>query len=82
MLSERDESYGNTPLHVACSLYSVELTEFLIKAGCDVTIKNLAERTPEEIIDNEIKLITAHIASEEKDMSLERLRLVLNLFNA
>jgi hypothetical protein len=26
MLSERDESYGNTPLHVACSLHSYEFT--------------------------------------------------------
>jgi len=30
MLLERDESYGNTPLHVACSLHSYELTKFLI----------------------------------------------------
>ena len=80
MLNEKDESYGNTPLHVACSLHSFSLTQQLIEAGSDLTIKNLAEKTPEEIIDSEIEHYAAHLQTEDRDLTLERLRLVKTLF--
>ena len=80
MLKERDESYGNTPMHVACSLHSVDLTKFMIDAGSDLTIKNLAEKTPEEVVDSEIDNYSKHLHSEERDMILERLVQVKTVF--
>jgi ankyrin repeat protein len=80
MLSERDESYGNTPLHVACSLHSFSLTNFLIEAGADQKIQNLAEKTPKDIVESEIAHYAAHLQSEERDLTLERLRMIKSLF--
>jgi hypothetical protein len=48
-----DESYGNTPLHIACSLHSYVITKMLLQ-NSDLSQKNFAGRTPEEVIDNEI----------------------------
>lgn len=31
ILKEQDESYGNTPLHVACSLHSYSMTKLLLE---------------------------------------------------
>ena len=80
MLKERDESYGNTPLHIACSLHSIDFTRFMIEVGSDLTIKNLAEKTPEEVVDSEIENYSKHLHSEERDMILERLVQVKTVF--
>ncbi len=40
ILKERDESYGNTPLHIACSLHSFVFTKYILKQGADENIKN------------------------------------------
>ena len=80
MLKERDESYGNTPMHIACSLHSIDFTKFMIEAGSDLTIKNLAEKTPEEVVDSEIENYSKHLHSEERDMILERLVQVKTVF--
>ena len=82
MLKVRDESYGNTPMHVACSLHSIDLTRFMIEIGSDLTIKNLAEKTPVEIIDSEIENYSKHLHSEERDLILERLAQVKTVFPA
>ena len=80
MLKERDESYGNTLMHIACSLHSIDFSRFMIEAGSDLTIKNLAERTAEEVVDSEIENYSKHFQSEERDMILERLVQVKALF--
>lgn len=80
MIKEQDESYGNTPLHVACSLHSFSLTGYLIETGSDISIKNLAEKTPEDIIDSEIAHFSGHLQTEDRDLTLERLRMVKTLF--
>lgn len=46
-MNERDESYGNTPLHIACAMHSYVLTKLFIELGSDITIKNEAGFTPE-----------------------------------
>ncbi len=80
MLSQKDEAYGNTPLHVACSLHSFSLTNYLIENGSDIAIKNLVERTPEDIIDSEIQHYSAHLQTQDRDLTLERLRMIKTLF--
>jgi hypothetical protein len=65
---------------VACSLHSFSLTGYLIETGSDISIKNLAEKTPEDIIDSEIAHFSGHLQTEDRDLTLERLRMVKTLF--
>lgn len=51
-----------------------------MEAGSDLSIKNLAEKTPEGIIDNEIEVYSGYVSSQEKDLPLERLRMIKTLF--
>ena len=80
LLEERDESYGNTPLHVACGLHSYIFTSLLIEAGSSLTTLNNAGFTPEGVIDDEIQAYKGHLNGPEKDFTLERLTLVKSLF--
>jgi hypothetical protein len=52
----------------------------MIDAGSDLTIKNLADKTPEEVVDSEIENYSKHLHSEERDMILERLIQVKSIF--
>ena len=84
LLAEKDESYGNTSLHVACSLHSIYLTKLLLEAGASLEEKNLAGRTPFEVVESEIELYRGYVDSNNnnlRDMSLERLQQVKSLFN-
>jgi ankyrin repeat protein len=80
LLREKDESYGNTPLHIACSFHQLTFTRILIENGADLTIKNLVERTPEEVVDEEIDKYRVRIDCEEKSITLERLSILKSLF--
>ncbi|CDW81159.1 n-terminal domain containing protein [Stylonychia lemnae] len=80
LLRLQDEGYGNTPLHVACGLYSYVFIRKLIDAGSDLSIRNAADLTPEDIIDEEIKAYKIYLDSQEKQNTLERLSVVKNLF--
>ena len=33
LLDVQDEAYGNTPLHIACSMYSDTIVDLLLKAS-------------------------------------------------
>jgi hypothetical protein len=46
----------------------------------DPSIKNLADKTAEEIIDGEFAHYFSHLQTEERDLILERLKLVKSLF--
>ena len=80
MLVERDESYGNTPLHVACSLHSYVMTKELIDCGLSLDIKNIAGLTPFGVVFSEIEKYKSYVDSPEVQMTLERLYMVKTLF--
>ncbi len=80
LLVEQDESYGNTPLHVACGVHSYVFTKILIEVGSDMSIKNLAGFTPEQVVDDEIEAYKGHLNGPEKDFTLERLSALKGLF--
>jgi len=80
ILDERDESYGNTPLHIACSLHSFVFTKYLLHAGADESIKNLQDKTPEEILKDEIKKFMGFTETKDRDITLERLKITQSLF--
>lgn len=80
ILAAKDESYGNTPLHVTCSLHNVDITRYLLEQGCNREVKNNAERTPEEIVNNEIKTFSDYVPSKEQERTLMRLTQVKSLF--
>jgi len=80
ILKERDESYGNTPLHIACSMHSFVFTKYLMKEGSDENIKNLQEKTPEQILEDEVKAYKGHPPTKERDLTIEKLNLTRSLF--
>ena len=80
VLKERDESYGNTPLHIACSLHSFVFTKYLMKEGSDENIKNFQEKTPEQILEDEVKAYKGHPPTKERDLTIEKLNLTRSLF--
>lgn len=43
---DRKDSDGNTPLHLAVRMQSLEMVEFLISKGCNVNISNNSGDTP------------------------------------
>ena len=81
LLTERDDSYGNTPLHVACSLHCYPMIEMLLSTGKSRERTNLAGLTPEQVVLAEIEKYTAHVESAERTLTLERLSAVKTLFN-
>ena len=54
ILSARDESYGNTPLHIACGMHSYDCAKILIEAGSDLSIQNFLELTPLGVVEAEL----------------------------
>ena len=46
MIAQEDESYGHTPLHVACSLHSYSMAKYLIGVGSNLEAKNLGGFIP------------------------------------
>lgn len=66
ILREQEESYGNTPLHIACSLHSFVLTKVLFLNGSDVRILNEDNKSPLCIIADEIDKYRGHLESDEK----------------
>ena len=80
ILKESDESYGNTPLHIACSMHSFVFTKYLMKEGSDENIKNLQEKTPEQILEDEVKAYKGHPPTKERDLTIEKLNLTRSLF--
>ena len=79
-LGERDESYGNTPIHIACSLHSFTVAKMLIEMGSDLSIRNMAGKRPEDIVDSEIEVYSGFVHSKEKELTLEKLRIIRTLF--
>jgi ankyrin repeat protein len=68
ILNEKDESYGNTPLHVACSLHSFGLIKLLILAGSDLSVTNLAGKTPVQVVNSEIETYLGYVDSNNSDI--------------
>jgi hypothetical protein len=68
ILNEKDESYGNTPLHVACSLHSFGLIKLLILGGSDLSVTNLAGKTPVQVVDSEIETYLGYVDSNNSDI--------------
>lgn len=52
----------------------------MIEAGSDLESKNLAEKTPEGVIDSELEVYKAYVPSDERDFTIERLNMVKTLF--
>lgn len=48
-LKDSQDKEGNTPLHLATNIGFPKLVNFLLKKGADRSIKNKAEKTPEQI---------------------------------
>ncbi|XP_014233800.1 26S proteasome non-ATPase regulatory subunit 10-like [Trichogramma pretiosum] len=43
---DKQDAYGNTPLHLACEEERLDEAALLIKAGASLTVKNKEEKTP------------------------------------
>ncbi|TNV72304.1 hypothetical protein FGO68_gene16039 [Halteria grandinella] len=81
LLTRQDESYGNTLLHLACSLHSIAFVHFLLQTKeSDRQAKNTIGKTPEEIIDNEIAAYEGFVPSEDVNRVLSRLKEIKSLF--
>lgn len=62
-------------MHIACSLHSLALTKLLLaQVGVDRSIENMKEKTPAEIVDDEIAAREGFVQSESVKKTLERLR--------
>lgn len=52
----REESYGNTPLHIACALYSLDFAVLLAGTCSEAkSVKNDDSKTPLEMVLSEIE---------------------------
>ena len=52
ILELQDEAYGNTPLHIACQMYSDTIVQLLFKTDRSQLEKNnLAGQTPLGVLD-------------------------------
>ena len=70
----KDEAYGNTPLHIACSLYSLDLAAEIAKICQESkTVKNNEGKTPLDIILSEIQHQQGNLRIEERALILVRL---------
>jgi hypothetical protein len=61
-------------------MHSFVFTKYLLHCGADETIKNNQDKTPEEILKDEIKHVAAFTESRERDLTLERLKITQSLF--
>ena len=80
LLNEKIESYGNTMLHISCQLHSFIFTKYLLRMGSDVSIKNEKDKTPEEIVEDEIKYQKGLPDTRTKQLTIERLNFIKSLF--
>lgn len=82
LLKEKDESYGNTPLHIACSLHSFVFIKRLLEADKNILLeKNSENKTPKEILEDEFLKYKGYVECPEKQRSLERLALIKEFLN-
>ncbi len=74
LLDVKDEAYGNTPLHIACSMYSdTVVTLILGTSRTQLESFNLAANTPLGILDEEIRYVEGELNPELKAVKLGRL---------
>ena len=70
----KDEAYGNTPLHIAVSLYSDTLVSLLLGVGRkQLETVNIAGKTPLGVLEEEVKYVDGELNQELRALKLERL---------
>ena len=74
LLDFKDEAYGNTPLHIAVSLYSDTLVSLLLGVGRkQLETVNIAGKTPLGVLEEEVKYVDGELNQELRALKLERL---------
>ncbi len=78
LLNFKDEAYGNTPLHIAVSLYSDTIVTLLLGVGGKKQLEtaNLAGKTPLGVLEEEVKYVDGELNQELRALKLERLGLI------
>lgn len=70
----KDDGYGNTPLHIGCSLHSFIIVKRLMQIDKGLMEeKNKDDKTPIDIMEEELKKYKEYVECPEKPRSLERL---------
>lgn len=51
-----------------------------MKEGADENIKNFQEKTPEQILEDEVKAYKGYPPTKERDLTIEKLNVTRSLF--
>lgn len=61
-------------------MHSFVFTKYLMKEGADENIKNFQEKTPEQILEDEVKAYKGYPPTKERDLTIEKLNVTRSLF--